>query len=119
MTMMEKASDNDKSSVFKMIDLVMLCKTRIIELGRKSLQRTHITKLKNRLLVYFGSLTEFKDRKTTFLVFGSAVSSALKKIYKNTYDEDALILAKANDIIRKTLFQKEYTSFDGAFQQNC
>ena len=50
------------------------------------------------------------------LVFGSAVSSALKK---DTYDDDKLMFEKANDIIRKTLFQKEYTSFDGTFEQNC
>lgn len=116
MSMMEKASDNNKNSVFKMTDLRTLCKARITELGWRWLERIHTTKLKNRLLVYFESLTEFKNRKNALLVFGSAVSSALKK---DTYDDDKLMFEKANDIIRKTLFQKEYTSFDGAFEQNC
>ena len=116
MSMMEKASDNNKNSVFKMTDLRTLCKARITELGWRWLERIHTTKLKNRLLVYFESLTEFKNRKNALLVFGSAVSSALKK---DTYDDDKLMFEKANDIIRKTLFQKEYTSFDGTFQQNC
>lgn len=103
MSMMEKASDNNKNSVFKMTDLRTLCKARITELGWRWLERIHTTKLKNRLLVYFESLTEFKNRKNALLVFGSAVSSALKK---DTYDDDKLMFEKANDIIRKTLFQK-------------
>ena len=80
MSMMEKASDNNKNSIFKMTDLRTLCKARITELGWRWLERIHTTKLKNRLLVYFESLTEFKNGKNTLLVFGSAVSSALKKI---------------------------------------
>ena len=80
-------------------------KTRITGLGGKSPDRIYTTKLKT-FLAYFESLTEFKEGMNTFLDFNNAAGSVLKTVYKNKYDDDALILPKPAGIIRKEPFQE-------------
>lgn len=91
---MEQTGNKNKSSVLKMTDLTTLYKTSITDIVGKSPNRIHTTKLKNRLLSHFESLTEFKEGKKMFLVFDNAIRSTKKAVYENMYHSDGLILKR-------------------------
>ena len=70
---------NTVHGVFKLTELGKMYRNRLIELGRQTAERIHTARLKSRLLSHFENLTEFKQRKNTFLAFDMEVGNALKK----------------------------------------
>ena len=115
----EQTVGTDENAIFKMTDLADMYKRRFEDLGGECPERIHTTKLKNRLLSQLDSLKEFKEGKNSFLTFDNEIGSVLRNVYENSFDDEALILSRAAEIIRKQIFQKQYSGFDGTFSENC
>ena len=101
--------------VFKMADLAALYKKRFEDLGGVLPERVHSTRLKLRLLAHIDELTESKRGKTTYLAFDDDLCDVFKTIYEKDFDEDAFVLSRAADILRKSLLERESKEFDGEF----
>ena len=103
--------------VFKMPDLAALYKKRFEDLGGVLPERVHSTRLKSRLLAlaHINGLTESKRGKTTYLAFDDDLCDVFKTIYEKDFDEDAFVLSRAADILRKSLLERESKEFDSEF----
>ena len=101
--------------VFKMADLAALYKKRFEDLGGVLPERVHSTRLKLRLLAHIDGLTESKRGKTTYLAFDDDLCDVFKTIYEKDFDEDAFVLSRAADILRKSLLERESKEFDSEF----
>ena len=101
--------------VLKMADLAALYKKRFEDLGGVLPERVHSTRLKLRLLAHIDELTESKRGKTTYLAFDDDLCDVFKTIYEKDFDEDAFVLSRAADILRKSLLERESIEFDGEF----
>ena len=101
--------------VFKMADLAALYKKRFKDLGGVLPERVHSKRLKLRHLAHIDGLTESKRGKTTYLAFDDDLCDICKTIYGNDFDEDAFVLSRAADILRKSLLERESKEFDGEF----
>ena len=101
--------------VFKMADFAALYKKRFEDLGGVLPERVHSTRLKLRLLAHIDGLTESKRGKTTYLAFDDDLYNVFKTIYEKDFDEDAFVLSRAADILRKSLLERESKEFDGEF----
>ena len=101
--------------VFKMADLAALHKKRFEDLEVALPERVHSTWLKLRLLAHIDGLTESKQGKTTYLAFDDDLCDVFKTTYEKDFDEDAFILSRAADILRKSLLERELKEFDGEF----
>ena len=93
--------------VFKMPDLAALYKKRFEDLGGVLPERVHSTRLKSRLLAHIDGLTESKRGKTTYLAFDDDLCDVFKTIYEKDFDEEAFVLSRAADILRKSLLERE------------
>ena len=78
-------------------------------------ERIHTTRLKTRLLAHIEGLMEFKEGKESYLAFDEDLGGVLKEIYEKNYDDDAFVLSKAAEILRRDVFAKENKPFDGTF----
>lgn len=116
---MERCREEDKNSIFKLSELAALYGNRIKSFGRQIPDRVHTTRLKIRLLAYFEDLREFKEGKNILLAFDDELGAVLKTFFENSFDDDALILARAANILRKDFLKPIYPSFNGTFTNDC
>ena len=63
-------------------------------------------------------LTEAPHGREVLLSFNKDIGSALKLVCKIDEDEDAMILAKADKLVRRVMFQKQ-AQFSGTFEEDC
>lgn len=56
--------------------------------------------------------------KDTYLAFDDHLSDVFNTIYEKDFDEDALVLSRAADILRKSLLDRESQEFNGRFDIN-
>ncbi len=90
-------------------------KTRLEQLGVVVEGRIHTSRLKTRLMSVFPDLRAHSQGKSIVLSFENDVGGALKKACN--YDNDAMHLACAAEVVRKEIFEKNYI-FDGSFILN-
>ena len=93
--------------VFKIANLAGLYKKRFEDPGGVLPERVHLTRLKLRLLAHIDGLTESKRSKTTYLAFDDDICDVFKTIYEKDFDEEAFVLSRAADILRKSLLERE------------
>ena len=107
------------SPVLKLSDLDKLYTSRLEQLGCKFANRIHSTRLKNRILAHFPDIQAHKIGREVFLAFNEEIASALNILYeKQNCDDEAIILAKAANIIRRDM--ADITScFKGSFEKDC
>jgi len=79
--------------------------------------KVNSTRLKERVLANCPSLSASRKGKDVLLAFDTDVVDALKKACDSDSDEEAIILAKAAQIIRKDIFNEKY-SFDGTLDNS-
>ena len=115
--MQQKRDRQGGNCVFKMADLPALYKKRIEGLGGVLPECINSTRLKLRLLAHIDGLTESKRGKTTHLAFDDNLCDVFK-IYEKDFDEDAFVLSRAADILRKSWLERESKEFDGEFHLN-
>ena len=114
----EARMDDNVAPVFKLADLVRLYSTRLEELGVKQRDHPHSTRLKNRILAHFPDLAAHKEGRDVLLAFDEDLGPALRKAYDQDYDDEAICLAKAANIVRRDMLKLEAT-FTGSFDLDC
>ena len=80
--------------------------------------RVHLTDLKRRLLAGIPGLQAHKQGRDVLLAFNDDVGSALKQVYENDFDDEAMILLRATNIIRRDILSTS-VKFDGTFHTGC
>jgi hypothetical protein len=114
----ESRAESDSVSVFKLVDLVNLYSSRLKQLGVETPDRVHSTHLKNRILSHFPDMQAHPEGRDVLLVFNTDIGAALREASKNDFDNEALILKQASNIVRRELFDKN-SVFAGTFENNC
>jgi hypothetical protein len=76
--------------------------------------------LKNRILAQIPDLQSHKEGRDVFLAFDKDIALVLQQASKssNCYDE-AIILAKAAQIIRRDIEKSKLPEFNGTFDESC
>ena len=100
-----------------MADMKNLYITRLTELGLDQVQ-VHTTKLKDRILAAIPYLRSRTEGRGILLIYDEDIGTALKQACNDDCDSDALILAKACDIIPRDVFELTQ-SFNGRFPVDC
>ena len=117
---MSDCVEDDKSTIFKLDDLIKLYEKRISDLGGKAHGKIHSTRFKNRLLSHFENLVESKkEGRYVYLLFDDELGCVLKTVFENFFDDDAFTLSKAAKILRREIFSEKYQSFQGSFSSDC
>ena len=88
------------------------------QLGVKQRDHPHSTRLKNRILAHFPDLAAHKEGRDVLLAFDEDLGPALRKAYDQDYDDEAICLAKAANIVRRDMLKLEAT-FTGSFDLDC
>jgi len=111
-------NDDNVAPVFRLADLIQLYSERLLDFGVEQSGRIHSTDLKIRLLANIPGLRAFKQGRNVMLSFEDDVGLALKEATLDDYDDEAICLAKAAQIVRRDMQQKTST-FTGSFGNNC
>ena len=111
--------NESKPTVFKLADLVKIYSTSLTRLGVENTQ-IHSTDLKKRILAQIPDLQAHKEGRDALLAFDKDIACALQQATKTlSSDDDAIILSKAAEIIRRDINNHKLTEFDGTFGENC
>ena len=78
----------------------------------------HSTCLKNRILAQFPDLAAHKEGWNVLLAFDRDLGHALRRAYEHDYDDEAICLAKAANIVHRNMLKLEAT-FTGSFDLDC
>ena len=114
----EARMDDNVAPVFKLTDLVRLYSTRLEELGVKQRDHPHSTRRKNHILTHFPDLAAHKEGRDVLHAFDKDLGPALRKAYDQDYDDEAICLAKAANIVQRDMLKLEAT-FTGSFDLDC
>ena len=110
--------DDLVAPIFKLSDLATPYSNRLEQLGTIVSGRVHSTKLKDRILSYFPDMEAHTQGREVVLIFNKAVGIALGKACEHDTDSDAVHLARAATIIRRSMFNKR-REFNGSFHAQC
>ena len=106
--------------VFKLSELLKMYTNRLKELGVDITRRIHSTRLKHRILSQFEDLKSYNEGREVYLAFDTDIGAALRTATNFDYDDEAFILSKAANIIRRDIFNdKDKSEFDGTFSEKC
>lgn len=114
----EARIDEDVLPIFKLADLASMYTNRLQQLGIDLQDRVHTTRLKERILAMVPDLQAYKQGRDVLLVYEDDVGKVLSKVHQECYDDDAMHLARAANIVRKAMFEVN-NSFNGTFAQDC
>ena len=121
-TFIEESALNseDGLTIFKLSELTTRYTKRLQDLGVEITGRIHSTRLKNRILSQFEDLKSYNEGRDVYLAFDSDIGSALRVATNLDYDDEAVILSKAANIIRRDIFSdRTQTEFTGEFSEGC
>ena len=113
----EARNNVDVAPIFKLANLVKMYRDRIAQLGGVD-QYVHSSRLKERLQDHFPNMRAQPEGRDILLVFDSDIGPALAKACQSDIDHDALSLAKAAEIVRRTIFST-VKPFTGNMTDNC
>jgi len=113
----EVRSDVSVAPVFKLATLAKMYSDRICQLGAVDLY-VHSSRLKERLQEHFPNMRAQVEGRDVLLVFDSDIGPALLKACQSDRDRDALHLAKAAEIVRRTIFST-VKPFSGKLTHDC
>ena len=111
----ETRMDTSVTPVYKLSDLVTLCKTRLEQLGSNVVGRVHSTDLKKRIVTYFLDMKPHKQGRDVMLVSNECVGHALRKACEHDADDEAVHLARAAKTVRRDM-HKMKNQFAGSFE---
>ena len=112
-------SDPDENTVFKLSELSRMYTLRLEQMGVDISQRVHNTRLKERLMQQCPDLTSYKDGREVLVAFREDVAAVLKNASEKNTDSEAMVIAKAANIVRQDLLNLENSQFHGTFETNC
>ncbi len=101
----DEARKDDDIRVFKFTDLCKLYSTRLQQLGVEQHDSVHSTRLKNRILAHFPDLAAHKEGYDVLLAFNKDLGAALHVSLDQDYDDEAICLARAANIVWKDMLK--------------
>ena len=101
----EVRKDSLIAPVFKLSDLVSLYTSRLEQLGTYTTGHVHSTKLKNTILSYFPDMTAHQQGRGVVFVCNEDVGAALQKACEHDTDNEAVYLARAARIVRRSMLE--------------
>lgn len=107
-----------RPSVFQLCELKNIYCQRLIQMGVEE-PNVNETRLKEQLLHHIPELESYKKGRNIVLAFKADVGPIMSKA---TQDEDAIIVSKAAQILRKQMLVQSSTfqgNFDEDYVQNC
>ena len=113
-----RAESEDKIPVFRLAELTQMYSTRLKQLGGDTSTRVHSTDLKDRILANVPGLQAHKQGRDVMLAFNKDIGQALRNLYEQDFDSQAMILSQAAKIIHQDVLNTK-TKFNGAFENNC
>ncbi len=114
-----RTESRDVPPVFKLADLAKMYESRLKQLGVNIVGRLRSTTLKNRILAHFEDMKAYREGRDLYLAFDEDIGLALKIASKADYDDEAVILSQAANILRKDIFGMERSKFTGTFEKDC
>ena len=105
--------------VFKLRDLAQLYTDRLKDLGADKTSQVNCSRLKERILAQIPDLQAYKQGRDILLAFKDEVGLALKKAVEIDFDEEATVLARAAEIVRRDILQHDKSAFTGSFSKEC
>lgn len=109
--------DEETAPVFKLSRLKSILSKRIEQIGGNA--NIHSTRLKNDILSNFPDLRAQHDGREVILVAKENIGASLRKACDYDAQQDAVILARAANIVRKQILNRSRPSFNGSFDLNC
>lgn len=106
----------EKLFYFKIFELRNMYENRLVELGVK--KEVNKVRFKEKIHDYFPEAQLLNDGKHTMLIFEQGIKQMLKNTLTD-YEADAVILAKAANIIRPDIFRSNEFHFNATFPPNC
>ena len=93
----------------------------VSRLGTLGIHKTvNKTRLNTSLLENFPDAAEQNDGQNVVIIFKKAIQGMIKDAaQQREFSEDALILAKAAEIVRKDMFNHKGFTFSGSFTKDC
>ena len=110
---LEEMKCTDDSYTFKLADLTKLYTERLAQLGGDISKRINSTHVKDKLLRHLPQLEAHKSNHEVVLSFKEDIGEALLHACRQSSDNDAVILMRAAQIVRKDILQKQY-QFNGS-----
>ena len=114
----EMASDDSTAPVFKLSDLSKMYTSRLKDTDSSFQSSTHSTRLKDRLIYNIPELKAQTRGREIMLAYNKDIGEDLKITCKYN-DSEALVLAKAAQIVRKQMLTKSQEKFQGSFHEGC
>lgn len=114
----ETRADSDVVPVFKLAELAKMYTSRLKQFGLDTSSRVHTTDLKNRILANIPGLEAHKKGRDVLLAFSEDIGLALHHACEYDFDDEAMILSKAANIVRRDMFAIK-SAFNGTFENNC
>lgn len=97
-----------KYTLFKLADLMKLYRERLTKLGGDTTKRPNSTHIKNKLLARLPQLEEHSSNREVVLSFKEDTCDVLLQACKQSSDDDAVILMRAAQIVRKDILEKHF-----------
>ena len=113
-----RAESEDEIPVFRLAELTQMYSKRLQQLGGDTSTRVHSTHLKDRILANVAGLQAHRQGRDVMLAFNEDVEQALKNLYEQDFDSQAMILSQAAKIIRQDVLNTT-SKFSGTFENNC
>lgn len=113
-----RTDSEDGIPVFRLAELTQMYSTRLQQLGGDTSTRVHSTDLKDRILANVPGLQAHKQGRDVMLAFNEDIGHALKNLYEQDFDSQAMILSQAAKIIRQDVLNTT-SKFNGTFASNC
>lgn len=113
----EARFETNTAPVFKLSEIAKLYASRMEQLGVGPNQRMHTTRLKKRLLAHFPDLRAQGQGRDVVLAFDEDIGLALGKACKYDSDSDAILLARAAQVVCRHMFNSK--PFTGSFEEHC
>ena len=112
----ERRLDDSAVPLFKLCDLVKMYGEQFSQLGGKG--AVHSTRLKEELLIHFPDMNAYEEGRDVLLMFDCDVGPTVVKAMHTDWQQDALCLSRAAQIVRKDIFGSK-PLFDGKFDIDC
>ena len=97
-----------KYTLFRIADLMKLFRECLTQLGGDSMKRPNSTHIKNKLFERLPQLEEHSSNREEVLSFKNDTGDVLMQASNQSSDDDAVILMRADQIVRKDILEKHF-----------
>ena len=112
-----ESSVEEGNFLYKFSELRSLYESRLIDFGIS--KQVNKVRFKDQVLSHFPEAQAQSDGKNAILVFEKGMQQILKQAFNCNYEDDALVLSKAANIVREDIRNSTGFQFSGSFFPDC